>query len=449
VTISPPAYSAALDLPIPGDAGPGMYLLRLEGPATSVYLRPVWVRAGKMAAGQASVTFAEGALSLHTVEARQTAPDRLDLRLDWSAERPVAANYAISLRLADPAGNEWGRLDNQPGYGFLPTSLWPVGRLVHDRYVLPLPEGAPPGDDYTLTVILYRAASGQSVGEHTFTAVLDRVTMWPDAPVIARFGDKLALSRLEVPEHVRQGEALSLTAYWLAVAQPSADYIAEWRLESAEQTITATLPLAPGSPPTTWPAEAWIAGRAALPIPSTAPPGEYTLSLTLHDPTGDVSLGSHMHPQPVCVEGRERVWDLPGMQREIGARFGGMIELAGYDLAHEGNTLKLILHWRALAAPDQHYMFFVHVADPGTGVPAAQVDVMPRQFAYPTGMWVPGEVVSDEVVLSLANVPPGQYDLAIGWYDPDDPNQRLPAIDASGNPLPDDRLILPDVITLP
>ncbi len=453
VTISPPAYSAALDLPIPGDAGPGMYLLRLEGPATSVYLRPIWVSAGKMAVGQASVTFAEGALSLHTVEARQTTPDRLDLWLDWSAERPVAANYGISLRLADPARNEWARLDTQPSYGFLPTSLWPVDRLVHDHYTLPLPDGTPPGDAYTLTVILYRVASEKNVGKHVFPIALDRATVRPDAPVTARFGNELVLSLLEMPESARQGETLNVTAYWLAAEQPAADYVAEWRLELAQQTITATLPLAPGSPSSTWPAHGWVAGKAALPIPSTTPPGEYTLSFTLRSLDSGASPGSYTHPQPVRVEGRERVWDLPEMQRGVGARFGdhpgGTIELAGYDLAQEGDTLKLTLYWRALVAPERHYKFFVHVADPGTGVPATQVDAMPRGSTYPTGMWAPGEVVSDEVVLSLADVPPGQYDLAIGWYYPDEPSQRLQATDASGNPLPDDRLILPDRLTLP
>jgi hypothetical protein len=141
------------------------------------------------------------------------------------------------------------------------------------------------------------------------------------------------------------------------------------------------------------------------------------------------------------------------MQREMGARFGdhagGTIELAGYDLAQECDTAKLTLYWRALAAPEHHYKFFVHVADPGTGVPATQVDTMPQGSTYPTGMWAPGEVVSDEIVLPLADVPPGQYDLAIGWYDPEDPSRRLTAQDAAGHHLPDDRLVLPDGITVP
>jgi hypothetical protein len=454
VTISPQADGAALDLPIPGNAGPGMYLLRLEGEDTSVYLRPIWVSASETAADQpTNATFADDTLRLHTAAPAQIAPDRLDLRLDWSAEKPIAANYGISLRLTGPAGNEWTRLDTQPGYGFLPTSLWPVDRLVHDRYTLPLPTGIPPGDDYTLTVILYHVATGESVGEYAFPVTLEHATTRPDAPIIARFGDELALSSTEVPERVRQGETLNLTAYWLVIKRPSANYVAEWRLESTQQAVTATLPLAPDSPPTAWPTGVWIAGRASLSIPPTTPPGDYALSLTVCEPTGGAVQGSYTHPQPVRVEGRERVWELPEMQQKVGARFGdrpgGMIELAGYALAQDGDTLRLTLYWRALAVPDRHYMLFVHLADPTTGRPVTQIDTMPRGFTYPTGMWVTGEVVSDEVEISLKEVPAGEYNLAVGWYIPDNPSQRLQAIDGEGKPLPDNRLVLPDNVTIP
>jgi len=455
--------STTLELPVPQDVAPGLYLIHLEGGdggAESVYLQPVWVGGGEGAAGQlVSGAFADGALRLHTVEAAQIAPDRLNLRLDWSAARPVAANYGLRLRLTDPAGNEWATpgqqpLDTQPGYGFLPTSLWPVGHLIHDRYTLSLPQGTPPGDGYTLTVSLYRAMTWESVGEFASPVSLDQATQRPDAQTIAHFGDELALSRLKVSKRVRQGERLPLTAYWLAVERPSKDYVAEWWLEAIENSQFAIrnsqfVPLAPGSPPTAWPVGAWVAGRAALPIPPTAPPGDYTLSLTLRNPISGASLGTCTHPQPVHVLERERVWELPPMQQEVGARFGGMIELAGYDLKREGDTLHLTLHWRALTVPDRHYMLFVHLADPTTGRPVAQVDTMPRGFTYPTGLWAPGEVISDEVVLSLEGVPAGQYDLAVGWYEPNETSQRLQATDRTDNPLPDGRLVLSDSVMLP
>jgi hypothetical protein len=449
-TLSPPERRSLLKLSIPNDAGPGMYLLQLESEATSVYLRPIWVSASERITPQPGDTsFAGGALHLHAVDALQTSPDRLDLRLGWSAASPIAANYKISLRVADPSGNEWARLDTQPGYGFLPTSLWPAGRLIHDGYTLSLPEGTPPGGAYSLSVILYQATSEESVGKYTASIALDQATMRPDAPVLARLGE-VAIGRVDVPARVHQGETMGLTAYWSAIEQPAADYVAEWRLVSKEQAVTATVELAPGSLPTTWPAGAWIAGRAALDVPSTAPAGDYALSLTLREPSTGETLGSYEYPQPVRVEGLERVWELPKMQHEVGARFDGTIELAGYDLAREGNTLRITLHWRAIAVPEADFKFFVHVADPVTGIPATQVDTMPRQSTYPTGMWVTGEVVSDKVTLSLANVPSGQYDLAIGWYDPHGPDYpRLRATDAAGNPLPGDCLLLPDEIVIP
>jgi hypothetical protein len=125
-----------------------------------------------------------------------------------------------------------------------------------------------------------------------------------------------------------------------------------------------------------------------------------------------------------------------------------MIELAGYDLQQSRETINLTLHWQALAPPDQHYMFFVHLADPESGRPVRQVDEMPRGFTYPTGLWASGEVVSDEVELRVEDAPAGRYDLVVGWYDPDT-KLRLDAINNAGRPLPDDRLLLPDSVHLP
>jgi hypothetical protein len=92
-------------------------------------------------------------------------------------------------------------------------------------------------------------------------------------------------------------------------------------------------------------------------------------------------------------------------------------------------------------------MYFVHLAEPSTGRPVAQLDTMPREFRYPTGLWVEDEVVVDETTLSLEDVPPGRYELAVGWYDPDT-GQRLTAVDDAGEPQPDNRLILPDDVVI-
>lgn len=448
--------SSVATLSIPPKTGPGVYLLQIVGSSRREYLRPVHIAGvpGGEDRNDVRATFADEALRLHDVRASQSGPDQLDVELQWSAARPVAANYGLNLSLTDPAGNEWLRqgsrlgYDTQPGHGFLPTSLWPPHGAVYDQHRPSLEPGAPPGDAYTLTVDLYEVATLESVGQYAVTMVLHHAARRPDAPVLARLGGELVLSRLEAPRQVWQGETLPTTAYWTTVKQPSEDYVVEWRLTGSDESIEAARPLAPGSSPKQWPADVWVAGRTALPIPPTAPPGDYTLSLTLVDPVTSATIGSYKHPGTVEVRERARVWELPQMEEEVGAKFGDMIELAGYDLSQGRDRLQLTLYWRAVRTPDRHYMFFVHLADPQTGEPVSQIDSMPREFNYPTGQWAPGEVVSDVVELPLGDVPPGRYDLAVGWYDPDT-RDRLRAVDSSGEPVSDDRLLLPSAIAVP
>ncbi len=438
-------------LSVPRLTPPGLYLPQIVGDST-VTLRPVWVQGGEAPAGEPVLaTFDDDAISLHRVEVAQVAFDRLSIQLDWSAAVPTAANYGLSLSLTDAAGNEWLRQGDQPGYntqpghGFLPTSLWPVDQVMRDHHIVTLESGAPPGDGYVLTVDLYRVATWESVGNYAARVGLTEATERAEAPVVARLGEELALSDLLVPQSVWQGDRLEVTAFYWAFEKPAHDYVAEWRLEMGEHAFTSPQPLAPGSAPTDWPVHAWIAGRSHLSVAPTTPPGDYALRLTLLDPSSGVAVASYTHADPVEVRERERVSDLPPMAQRVGARFGDMIELAGYDLREAEGEVRLTLHWRALTTLDRHYMFFVHLADPDTGQPLAQVDGMPRGFTYPTGMWAPGEVISDEVSLSTKDVPAGRYDVAIGWYDPDT-RLRLQAVDQQGLPLSEDRLRLDDTI---
>ena len=54
-----------------------------------------------------------------------------------------------------------------------------------------------------------------------------------------------------------------------------------------------------------------------------------------------------------------------------------------------------------------------------------------------------GEVLLEAVQLQTpADLPPGSYRLAVGWYDAATV-QRLTAVDAAGLPAPDNLLVLP------
>jgi len=337
-------------LRVPEDIPRGVYLLqlRLFGSGGEVrartpggssygtlYLRPVRVPRGPSLPSEASILAPFGpAIRLHAAVIAQPAPDRLAVRLDWSVVHPVVANYGISIRLLDAEEHPVFVMDTQPGYGFLPTSLWRPGELIADSYLLTLPapspsqgEGrgeGPPSNSYHLIVILYQVSTGEAIGQ-------------------ARLGD-FALP-LETPFEVRR------------------------------------------------------------------PP---------------------------------RSFSPPSLQYPLRVDFGGEIRLAGYDLEQRGDVLRLTLWWQASRPPQSDYTVFVHLFDPATEHIVAQSDAMPQGGMYPTSWWAAGEVVSETVVLPLEGVPQGAYRLAVGLYD--STAIRLPAVDSGGQPLPDDRLILPKLV---
>jgi hypothetical protein len=105
--------------------------------------------------------------------------------------------------------------------------------------------------------------------------------------------------------------------------------------------------------------------------------------------------------------------------------------------------LTLTPAWKALTNISANYKVFVHVFDPATEKIVAQFDAMPHNNAYPTSRWLNGEVVTDTIAISLADVPIGSYRIALGLYLP--PSDRLPV---SGQ-KDVDRVILAEAVDVP
>ena len=104
------------------------------------------------------------------------------------------------------------------------------------------------------------------------------------------------------------------------------------------------------------------------------------------------------------------------------------IQLLGYELQETAVSLRLTSFWQTTQPLSTSLKLFVHLLDPTTGELIAQSDGIPRQWTYPTNVWEPGEVVRDEVELSVADVATGTFELWIGWYDPET-GARLPVTD--------------------
>jgi hypothetical protein len=112
------------------------------------------------------------------------------------------------------------------------------------------------------------------------------------------------------------------------------------------------------------------------------------------------------------------------------AVLGDSIKLAGYNAPptlRPGESALIKLHWQTLQPPPGQFTTFVHLYNAELDL-IAQHDGPPRWGQYPTHCWQAGEVITDEITLTVdPNAPPGMYDLIVGMYDPARDNERLPA----------------------
>jgi len=130
----------------------------------------------------------------------------------------------------------------------------------------------------------------------------------------------------------------------------------------------------------------------------------------------------------IALRQRPRTFTAPQPVQPAAANFGSppVLTLLGFDPPPENLTL----YWQAQAELPDDYTVFVQWLNPA-GQVVAQRDSPPQNGAAPTRTWLPGEVLADPQPLPLpANLPPGQYRLIAGLYNPVT-GARLPAATGS------------------
>jgi hypothetical protein len=165
------------------------------------------------------------------------------------------------------------------------------------------------------------------------------------------------------------------------------------------------------------------------------PAGQYTLSLQLQKSDG-APLPAYIAKGPVeslplaAVIVRPRTPDLrTGRWEPVDASVADTVALVAYRLDRKqlrpGDWLRLTLVWQARTAPGRDATVFTQLIGPD-GQIWAQYDNPPRGGSYPTSLWQPGELVSDDYLLQVKpDTPPGRYTLITGMYLPDT-LERLP-----------------------
>ena len=193
---------------------------------------------------------------------------------------------------------------------------------------------------------------------------------------------------------------------------------------------------------------ATLAAFAAKDGPSHSP-GRWLMTaalIALQTVVLQATINDYLTPRIKSIERSEQ---MPESATALGSQIGDSIQLAGFEVdkleMRPGETLNVTLYWRSVRQPHEPYVAFVHVFEAQQGF-AGQLDSPPRRGEYPTFCWQRGEVVQDDISITIeAEATPGDYELLVGMYTRPDA-QRLPT---SGPGARDFAVLLTEIRVLP
>ncbi|MFQ5885885.1 MAG: glycosyltransferase family 39 protein [Anaerolineae bacterium] len=397
------------------------------------------------------------------------------LTLFWRVKEALAEDYSFSFRLMDQEGQPWGQNDVIPFNDLYPTSRWEPHKVIAQPVVIPLPPGTPPGL-YQLSLRVYSRRDGQELevlderGVPAGTAVaLGEFRLFPSPlpnpqalsfPHLRReeFGGQLRLLGYELPsKEWRSGESLHLELHWQAMASLTKNYEVVLQMVDERGEVLQERVYHPSKadyPTSRWAVGSLVRGQYDVLIPAAAEGEKVRLVLKVREEKreGFLPLGPNWWPikgyglalAKLTVSEQERTFQLPSVQHPMRADLGGKVEFLGYDLdksqVERGESITLILYWRALTEMEINYHVFVHLLSE-EGETWAQKDSPPVEGSRPTAGWVKGEVIRDEYQIALeGEIPAGEYLLTAGIYKPVS-GEGLPVL-IEGERIQGDRITL-------
>ena len=276
--------------------------------------------------------------------------------------------------------------------------------------------------------------------------------------VAASFEDKLMLLGYDLPtRRVRAGGSMPITVYWQVLSPVQENYMQSSQLLGERLTRMGGVDRPPlDSDTACWEPGEILVDKYDVPVFAQAPDGTYQLLIGLYSGQADnatyLRLAHAGQPTdtanvtigPIKVGGAPPGSTLTeaSPQHSQSTLWGGVIRLLGYDSSvnkgatPDEMTLHLKFYWQSAAQTDIDYSVFVHLLDASGNIVGQKdhllgrydvanstaVESPPAERWYPTSVWDPGEVIADEIVLSLpAHVANGsankKWSLEVGLYD--------------------------------
>ncbi len=277
----------------------------------------------------------------------------------------------------------------------------------------------------------------------------------------ARFGDvaELRAYRILSNTDVRVGEWIEVELLWHVLKPiPEPYFIAVHVLGRRDISYghMATIPAKGTYPTPQWKENTWFRERYWLQLKPEGPlptGGKLSISLFRDEPqlTYIPVFDREGRPAGNTVRlGRLRLAPaadtapsvMPTPYCAIGARIGpARLNGVTFSAASGNGPLLLSYHWQAVDRFEQDTTVFLHLRD-AQGNYITGADSPPQQGDFPTGLWRPGDEIIDLHTLAVPDaLPPGTYPLTTGLYIPET-GQRLPALDRSGTPWPDNAVVI-------
>ncbi|MCY4020855.1 MAG: 6-pyruvoyl-tetrahydropterin synthase-related protein [Chloroflexi bacterium] len=363
-------------------------------------------------------------------------PDVIDqptlvIELYWRLhEAPLPQDYASIVRMRSPQGHVVAE-STSFSPGGLATSNWLQGSYVKDLITLEIQVDTPPLDRaYSLEVALFDVDTLEALSvinsagnpldvKHPLASFLfrpsDRHAAAEDLPAVdQRAAPARLVAAPQLPRSATVGDELQFSWSWQKTSEGAIGLAARllWLDQETKAThVSRALPLVNGFDIARWRLGEVFRGHHRLTLPPDLPPGSYGLGAQLLDAGENPAAAVIMLDAVMDVSVPARQFDPPQFTVAIGAVWDNGIVLHGYQI--EG-TSELSLVWATRHVLPDNLRLFVHALDEG-GTIAAQWDGVPADWSRPTTGWLPGEYVTTSHQFDL---PAGQYDLRLGWYDP-------------------------------
>ena len=388
-----------------------------------------------------------------------TSGDIAHVDMAWTVLNPAPyPDIAVVAQVCDRYGWCWVKADvdgtiTRGENSVYNATQWQPGEQFITRISVPLPHGMPTSDDYRMQISLFSAQADAVLPAQYLDGGITGpfVELGPvsvaasDAPdldvvpmmvrVVQIMVPGVTLAGYDLPiTTLRPGERLAFALHWSTETLPSED--TPITITLGETAIVTHTPVGRFFPRYAWEPHTFLTDRYDIRLPTEFSAGEHPLVLQVGD--ASVMLGT------ISILESDRNFSLPNAMFEIEPMpvFGEVISLPGYllgDGPYAGSdAVDVRLVWRAESDIRRAFTVFVHLLDADENI-VAQADHVPFQFdePYPTDLWIAEEVIADDFRLRMpADLPPGEYRLRVGLYDPAT-GVRLVTDDGDSVTLPD------------